>query len=225
MHSYCNKLLPNNFHAFFTSISSVHTQSKRISTPNNLFLRRVNTSSGKCSLGFVCPKGWPLISGCMKSLSTFTFKWQLKEHLSHEKDTWLCILATFNFIKNKMLFLAYQFFSNWGDVSLFVFYMTFFFSYPFLCTSHFFPYKIALNNFFVFLPGQLFFYFLFFYFIFQTLYKHYFDHTKFPQLNLFHSYVNILACSFHLQDFITMLCVCFVFLIVFILFPIAVFQH
>jgi len=55
MHSY-NKLLPNHFDEYFIPISSIHSHSTRIATSNNLFLPRVNSSSGKCSLTFVGPK-------------------------------------------------------------------------------------------------------------------------------------------------------------------------
>jgi len=56
MHSYYNKLLANQFDNYFISISSIHSQFKRLSASINLFLPRVNSSSGKCFLAFVDPK-------------------------------------------------------------------------------------------------------------------------------------------------------------------------
>jgi len=53
MHSYHNKLLPNHFDEYFIPISTIHSHSTRLATSNNLFLPRVNSSSGKCSLTFV----------------------------------------------------------------------------------------------------------------------------------------------------------------------------
>ena len=54
MHSYHNKLLPNHFGDYFIPISSIHSYSTRRATSNNLFLPRVNSSSGKYS--YLC---WP----------------------------------------------------------------------------------------------------------------------------------------------------------------------
>jgi len=56
MHSYHNKLHPNHFDEYFIPISSTHSHSTRLATCNNIFLPRVNSSSGKCSLTFVGPK-------------------------------------------------------------------------------------------------------------------------------------------------------------------------
>ena len=56
MHSYYNKLLPNLFDDYFIPICSIHSHSTILSTSNSLFLPRVNSSSGKCSLTFVGPK-------------------------------------------------------------------------------------------------------------------------------------------------------------------------
>jgi len=50
MHSYHSKLLPNHFDEYFIPINSIHSHSTRLATSNNLFLPRVNSSSGKCSL-------------------------------------------------------------------------------------------------------------------------------------------------------------------------------
>ena len=55
MHSY-NKLLPNHFDEYFVPLSSIHYHSTRLATSKNLFLPRVNSSSGKCSLKFTGPK-------------------------------------------------------------------------------------------------------------------------------------------------------------------------
>jgi len=54
---------------------------------NFMFSLGVNSSSGKCSLTFVGPEVWSSIPDCIKSSTTFTFKWKLKKHLLHEKDT------------------------------------------------------------------------------------------------------------------------------------------
>jgi len=56
MHSYHNKLLPNHFDGYFVPLSSIHYHSTRLATSKNLFLPKVNSSSGKCSLKFIGPK-------------------------------------------------------------------------------------------------------------------------------------------------------------------------
>ena len=56
MHSYHNKLLPNHFDVYFVPLSSIHYHSTRLATSANLFLPRVNSSSGKCSLYIHRPK-------------------------------------------------------------------------------------------------------------------------------------------------------------------------
>ena len=61
MHSYHNKLLSNYFDEYFFPISSIHSHSTRLATSNNLFLPRVNSSSGKCSLTLIGPKVWSSI--------------------------------------------------------------------------------------------------------------------------------------------------------------------
>jgi len=73
MHSYHNKRLPNHFDEYFIPISSIHSHSTRLATSNNLFLPRINSSSGKCSLTFVGPKVWYSIPNDIKSSTTFTF--------------------------------------------------------------------------------------------------------------------------------------------------------
>jgi len=55
----------------------------------NVLLPRVNSSSGKCSLKFIGPKVWSSIPNDIKFSTTFTFKWKLKKHLLHEKNSQL----------------------------------------------------------------------------------------------------------------------------------------
>ena len=74
MHSYHNKLLPNHFDEYFVPLSSIHYHSTRLATSKNLFLPRVNSSSGKCSLKFIGPKVWSSILDDIKFSTTFTFK-------------------------------------------------------------------------------------------------------------------------------------------------------
>jgi len=50
MHSYRDKLLPNDFDAYFIPHSSIHYLSTTLATSENLFVPRVNSSSGKYSL-------------------------------------------------------------------------------------------------------------------------------------------------------------------------------
>jgi len=85
MHSYHNKLLPNHFDENFIPLSSIHYHSTRLATSRNLFLPRVNSSSGKCSLKFIGPNVWSSIPDDIKFSTTFTFKWKLKKHLLYEK--------------------------------------------------------------------------------------------------------------------------------------------
>ena len=102
MHSYHNKLLPNHFDEYFIPLSSIHYHSIRLATSKNLFLPRVNSSSGKCSLKFIGPKVWSSIPDDIKLSTTFTFKWKLKKHLLHETNSQLCTLGTFH-LSNKLL--------------------------------------------------------------------------------------------------------------------------
>ena len=104
MHSYHNKLLPNHFDEYFIPLSSIHYHSTRLATSENLFLPRVNSSSGKCSLEFIGPKVWSSILDDIKLSTTFTFKWKLKKHLLHEKNSQLWTLATFH-LSNKLLWI------------------------------------------------------------------------------------------------------------------------
>ena len=89
MHSYHNKLLPNHSDEYFISLSSIHYHSTRLAASKNLFLPRVNSSSGKCSLKFIGPKVWSSIPDDIKFSTTFTFEWKLKKHLLQEKNSQL----------------------------------------------------------------------------------------------------------------------------------------
>jgi len=104
MHSYHNKLLPNHFDEYFIPLSSIHYHSTRLATSKNLFLPKVNSSSGKCSLKFIGPNVWSSIPDDIKFSTTFTFKWKLKKHLLHEKNSQLWTLATFH-LSNKLLWI------------------------------------------------------------------------------------------------------------------------
>ena len=107
MHSYHNKLLPNHFDEYFIPLCSIHYHSTRLTTSKNLFLPRVNSSSGECSLKFIGPKVWSSIPYNIKFSTTFTFKWKLKKHLLHEKNSQLWTLATFCLSRTKYcLFLT-----------------------------------------------------------------------------------------------------------------------
>ena len=86
MHSYHNKLLPIHFDEYFVPLSSIHYHSTRLATSKNLFLPRVNSSSGNCSK-FISPKVWFSIPDDIKFSTTLTFKWKLKKHLLHEKNS------------------------------------------------------------------------------------------------------------------------------------------
>ena len=101
MHSYHNKLLPNHFDEYFIPLSSIHYHSTRLATSKNLFLPRVNSSSGKRSLKCISPKVWSSIPNNIKFSTTFTFKWKLKKHLLHEKNCQLWTLATFHLSSTK----------------------------------------------------------------------------------------------------------------------------
>ena len=101
MHSYHSKLLVNHFDEYFIPISSIHCHSTRLATSNNLFLPRVNSTSGKCSLTFVGPNVWSSIPNDIKSSTTFTFKWKLKKHLLHEKNSQQWTFATFHLSRTK----------------------------------------------------------------------------------------------------------------------------
>ena len=96
MHSYHNKLLPYHFDEYFIPLNSIHYHSTRLATSKNLFLPRVNSSSGKCSPKFIGPKVWSSITDDVKLSTTFSFKWKLKKHLLHEKNSQLWTLETFD---------------------------------------------------------------------------------------------------------------------------------
>ena len=144
MHSYHNKLLPNHFDEYFIPLSSIHYHSTRLATSKNLFLPRVNSSSGKCSLKFIGPKVWSSIPDDIKLSTTFTFKWKLKKHLLYEKNSQLWTLATFHLSTN---YCEFQY-----SAALFYFLCVFTFSYflvHILCFS-------AWSTLFVFLCFALF---------------------------------------------------------------------
>ena len=101
MHSYHNKLLPNHFDEYFVPLSLIHCHSTRLATSKNLFLPRVNSSSGKCSLKIIGPKVWSSIPDDIKFSTTFTFKWKLMKHLLYEKHSQLWTLATFPLSRTK----------------------------------------------------------------------------------------------------------------------------
>jgi len=101
MHSYHNKLLPNHFDEYFIPLSSIHYDSTRLATSKNLFLPRVNSTSAKCSLKLIGPEVWSSIPNDIKYSTTFTFKWKLKKHLLHEKNSQLWTLATFHLSRTK----------------------------------------------------------------------------------------------------------------------------
>ena len=56
MHSYHKKLFPNHFDEYFIPLCSIHYHSTRLATSKNLFLPRVSSSTGKCSLKCIGPK-------------------------------------------------------------------------------------------------------------------------------------------------------------------------
>jgi len=125
MHSNHYKLLPNHFDEYFIPLSSIHYHSTRLATSRNLFLLRVNFSSGKCSPKFIGPKVWSSIPYDIKFSTTFTFKWKLKKHLLHEKNSQLWTLTTFHLSRTKYCAFLYS-------VTLFYFLCVFTFSH-FLC--------------------------------------------------------------------------------------------
>jgi len=108
MHSYHNKLPPNHFDEYFDPLSSIHHHSTRLTTSKNLFLPRVNSSSGKCSLKFIGSKIWSSIPDDIKFSTTFTFKWKLQKHLLHEKYSQLWTLVTFPLSRKKYCVFWYS---------------------------------------------------------------------------------------------------------------------
>jgi len=102
-HSFHNKLLPNHFYEYFIPLSSIHYHSTRLATSKNLFLPRVYSCPGKCSLTFAGLKVWSSIPDDIKFSTTFTFKWKLKKHLLHEKISQLWNFTNISLIQNKIL--------------------------------------------------------------------------------------------------------------------------
>jgi len=96
LHFYHNKLLPNHFWWIFYSTQLNSLSLHKPTTSRNMFLPRVHSSSGKCSLKFIGPKVWSSIPDDIKFSTTFTFKWKLKKHLLHEKNSQSWTLATFH---------------------------------------------------------------------------------------------------------------------------------
>jgi len=101
MHFFHNILHQNHFDYYFIPISSIHSHSTRLATPNNLFLPRVSVSSGKYSLTFVDLKVWYSKPNDIKNSTTFSFKRKLKKNLLYEKDTQLWTFTTFHLYKTK----------------------------------------------------------------------------------------------------------------------------
>jgi len=134
VHSYHNKLLPNHFDEYFIPLSSIHYHSTRLATSKNLLLPRVDSSSGKCSLTFIGPKVWSSIPDDIKLSTTFTFKWKLKKHLLHEKNSQLWTLATFHLSKKVLWILVVC-----NTVLLFV--CIYFFVFP-VCTFYAFRHEV-----------------------------------------------------------------------------------
>ena len=108
MHSYYSKLLLNHFDEYFVALSSIHYHSTRLATSKNLCVPRVNSSSGKCSIKFIGPKVWCSIPDDIKFSTTFMFKWKLKKHLLHEKNSQLWTLATFPLSRTKYCVFQYS---------------------------------------------------------------------------------------------------------------------
>jgi len=143
MHSYHNKLPPNYFDKHFIPLSSIHYHSTRLATSKNVFLHRVNSSSGKRSLKFIGPKVWSALPNDIKLSTTFTFKWKLKKNLRHEKNSQQWTLATFH-LSNKLLRILV--FCN--SVLFFVYIYFFVFS---VCTFYAFRHEVHFLFFFCFL--------------------------------------------------------------------------
>ena len=138
IHSYHNKLLPNHFDEYFIPLSSIRYYSTRLATSKNLFLPRVNSSSGKCSLKFIGPKVCSSIPDIIKFSTTFIIKWKLKKHLILEKKYQLWTLATFHLSKkplwilvfcNSVLYFLCAHSMLFGMKYTFVFFLSCFFSF------------------------------------------------------------------------------------------------
>ena len=139
MHSYHNKLLPNHFDEYFIPLSWIHYHSTRLTTSRNLFLPRVNSSSGKCSK-FIGPKVWYSIPDDIKFSTTFTFKWKLKKHLLHEKNSQLWTLATFHLCRTKYCVFC---------ISILLFVCIYFFAFS-VCIFYAFRHEVHFLFFFCF---------------------------------------------------------------------------
>ena len=87
--------------SYFIPLSSIHYHSTRLATSKNLFLPRVHSSSGKCSLKFIGTKVWSSIPDDIEFSTTFNFKRKLKKHLLHEKNSQLWTLETFHLSRTK----------------------------------------------------------------------------------------------------------------------------
>ena len=146
---------------------------------------------------------WSSIPNDIKSSTMFTFKWKLKKHLLHEKDTQLWTFATFHLPRTK-------FCKFWYFLVLCIFYMYLLFAL-FLPCAYYILFSMKAHP-IVFFCFTLFFsctssisfgYFFIFIFCLNIL-----NHTKFLHLNLIYSSVYI-GMRFHLYIFFTMFCVCF----------------
>ena len=124
--------------------SAVHeSHSTRLATSKNLFLLRVNSSSGKCSLKFIGPKVRSSIPDDIKFSTTFTFKWKLKKHLLHEKNSQLWTLATFH-LSNKLLWILVLCNSNLFFVCIYFFVFSVCTFYAFRHEVHFLIFSVLL---------------------------------------------------------------------------------
>jgi len=166
---------------YFIPLSSLHCQSTRLATSNNLFLTRVNSSSGKCSPTFVGPKVSSSIPNDIKFSTTFTFKWKLKKHLLHEKGTQLWTLATFHLSRTKIMWIVV--FCNW------VYFLCIFTLKYIFCTSCAFRRESTLIIFFCFglflfcISLMIFVAFLLFVIFFNVMLKVFLPH-QIPSLKL-----------------------------------------
>ena len=134
---------------YFVPLSSIHYYSTRLATSKKLFLPRVNSSSGKCSLKFIGPKVWSSIPDDIKFSTTFTFKWKLKKQLLFEKkfpmmnssNISLVQITKYWVFRNSAYFLCIFTFSYFLCAHSMLFCMKvhflvfFLFCFVFLCTS------------------------------------------------------------------------------------------
>jgi len=80
MHSYKNNLAPSHFNQYFKSIQTVDNYPIRFATSKNIFLPRVDSPQGQCSLKFIGPKLWSEIPDHIKFQSRFDFKLLYKNY-------------------------------------------------------------------------------------------------------------------------------------------------